>query len=97
MKDGEDWFYPTNNAVWKIRFSPDEAGTWQYYIKAQDKTGTTQTESLSFPVTASDSHGFIRASKTDPRYFEYADGTYFPALGINYGSSGRTHLPTKIF
>ena len=85
IKDGIGWFYPTGKAVWKIRFSPDEVGTWQYYIKAQDKTGTTQTGSNSFTVTPSTSHGFVRASKTDPRYFEYSDGTYFPALGINSG------------
>ena len=85
VKDGEDWYYPTDQAVWKIRFSPDEVGTWQYYIKAQDKTGSTQSDSHYFTVTPSESHGFIQVSKTDPRYFEYSDGTYFPALGMNSG------------
>jgi outer membrane protein assembly factor BamB len=83
MKDGTAWFYPTGQAVWKLRFSPDEIGTWQYYIKAQDKTGVAQSGARSFTVTASSNRGFIRASKTDPRYFEYSDGTYFPALGYN--------------
>ena len=83
IKGGGEWFYPTGQAVWKVRFSPDEVGTWQYYLKAQDKTGTTQSGTRSFTVTASANHGFIRPSKADPRYFEYTDGTYFPALGIN--------------
>ena len=83
VKGGGSWFYPTGQAVWKVRFSPNEVGTWQYYIKAQDKTGTAQSGPRSFTVTASSSHGFIQASKIDPRYFEYSDGTYFPALGIN--------------
>jgi len=87
IKDEKGWFYPTNQAVWKIRFSPDEVGTWEYYIKAQDKTGIAQTEPRSFTVTSSTSHGFVRASETDLRYFEYLDGTYFPALGINSGLS----------
>lgn len=82
-KNGSAWFYTTGQAVWKIRFSPDEVGTWQYYIKAQDRSGKVQTGVQSFTVTASSSHGFIRPSKTDPRYFEYSDGTYFPALSMN--------------
>ncbi len=83
IKAGAAWFYPTGQAVWKVRFSPDEVGTWQYSIRAQDKTGTIQSETRSFMVTASSNHGFIRASQVDPRYFEYSDGTYFPALGFN--------------
>ena len=83
VKDGGEWFYPTGQAVWKIRFTPDEIGTWQYYIKARDKTGTAQTGTRYFTVTPSTNHGFIRVSKSDPRYFEYSDGTYFPALGMN--------------
>lgn len=83
VKGGAAWFYPTGQAVWKVRFSPNEVGTWQYYIKAQDKTGTTQSATRSFNVTASAHKGFIQASKSDPRYFEYTDGTYFPALGLN--------------
>jgi len=83
VKDGGAWFYPTSQAVWKVRFSPDEVGTWQYYIKAQDKTGITNSGLQSFTVTPSANHGFIKASKSDPRYFEYSDGTYFPALGMN--------------
>ncbi len=82
-KDDSAWLYPTGQAVWKVRFSPNEVGKWQYYIKAQDNSGITRTELRSFTVTPSSNHGFIRASKSDPRYFEYSDGTYFPALGIN--------------
>jgi len=82
-KAGTEWFYPTNRSVWKVRFSPNEVGTWKYSIVAQDSSGTVQTTTYSFNVIASANHGFIRASKIDPRYFEYSDGTYFPALGMN--------------
>ncbi|MGZ9165446.1 MAG: outer membrane protein assembly factor BamB family protein, partial [Anaerolineales bacterium] len=63
VKDGSAWFYPTGQAVWKVRFSPDEVGTWQYYVRAQDKTGTTQSETHSFMVSLSTNRGFIRANK----------------------------------
>ncbi len=42
VKNGSEWYYPTGQVLWKVRFSPDEVGTWQYYVKAQDKTGVTK-------------------------------------------------------
>jgi len=83
IKEGSEWIYPTGKAVWKVRFAPNEIGTWSYFIKAQDSTGTTQSTTRSFNVIASTNHGFIKVSKKDPRYFEFSDGTYFPAMGVN--------------
>ena len=34
-------------------------------------------------MTASSNRGFVKASNVDSRYFEYSDGSYFPALGMN--------------
>jgi len=83
IKGGKEWFYPTGNFFWKVRFAPNQAGEWQYKLIAQDASGITETQSQSFTVIASSNKGFIRASQRDPRYFEYEDGTYFPALGYN--------------
>ena len=83
VKEGQDWIYPSGQFAWKVRFAPNAAGTWQYKLAAQDAGGTTQTQSQTFQVVASSSHGFVRVSQTDSRYFEHADGTYFPALGYN--------------
>jgi outer membrane protein assembly factor BamB len=83
VKGNKEWFYPTNNLAWKIRFAPNQPGTWQYKIVVQDASGTAETASDSFTVSPSDDKGFIRVSQTDSRYFEFEDGTYFPALGYN--------------
>jgi len=78
-----EWFYPTANYSWKVRFSPNKVGTWKYKITAQDSSGTTQSAETTFSVSDSGNKGFIKVSPRDPRYFEYDDGTYFPALGYN--------------
>lgn len=83
VKGNKEWFYPASNYVWKVRFTPHTIGTWQYRLVAQDASGTIQSAIQPFTVTTSASHGFIKVSPTDPRYFEYDDGTYFPALGFN--------------
>jgi hypothetical protein len=80
---GADWLYPTTVWAWTLRFAPPTAGTWQYRIRATDASGTTVSAPTSVSVVPSASHGVARVSPTDPRYFEFADGTYLPALGFN--------------
>ncbi len=85
IKNGnKEWFYPKPNFSWKIRFSPNKVGTWSYYLKAQDASGSTQTQPQSFNVNSSANKGFIKVSPTDSRYFEYTDGTYFPGIGTGF-------------
>lgn len=83
IRGGHEWFYPTGRMSWRVRFAPDVEGNWQYRLTAQDAGGTTQSSAYSFSVTASSRHGFVRVSPHDSRYFEFDDGTYFPALGYN--------------
>ena len=87
---GKDYFYPKNDFSWRVRFAPTQTGTWNYKLKMQDSAGTYETPTAtSFIVSEntdsvhSTRKGFIRVSQTDPRYFEYEDGTFFPATGTN--------------
>jgi hypothetical protein len=83
VRDGRDWFYPTGRFSWKVRFSPDQVGNWQFRLQATDAGGQSETAPASFSVGPAIRHGNIRVSTQDPRYFEFEDGTYFPALGYN--------------
>ncbi|MFN8443845.1 MAG: DUF5060 domain-containing protein [Caldilineaceae bacterium] len=83
VQENQDWIYPTANYAWKVRFAPNQVGNWQYRLSAIDQGGSAQTVSGNFAVIPSSSHGFVRTSQHDSRYFEYDDGTYFPALGYN--------------
>jgi hypothetical protein len=83
VRGGREWFYPSGSFYWKARFSPPRLGSWQFRLVAEDASGTAQSETFTFDVTPSANRGFVRVSATDPRYFEYSDGSYFPALGFN--------------
>ncbi|MBN1571041.1 MAG: hypothetical protein JXA73_24605 [Acidobacteria bacterium] len=80
-----EWYYPTGKAAWKVRFSPNQVGTWRYRLRATDAGGTGASGIYSFTVTSSDKNGFLRVGKKDPRYFEYDDGTLFLSPGLNAG------------
>lgn len=83
IKSNDAWYYPINQYEWRVRFAPNQTGTWQYYLTAEDAGGSIQSATQNFTVTASANKGFIKVAANDTRYFEYDDGTYFPALGYN--------------
>ena len=82
-KNNRDWLYPQGTPVWSVRFAPNQVGTWSYRLSAQDSSGTIQSAIQTFSVVDSSSHGFVKVSSNDTRYFEFDDGTYFPGLGYN--------------
>ena len=66
-------------------------------VKATDAGGSATSKTLSFKVSGVTSnpyaeHGFLRVSKTDPRYFEFQDGTTFIGAGYNdgFGQAGQS-------
>lgn len=84
VHDDDDHLYPTSEPEWKIRFAPPLAGTWRYRIQATDAAGTTiypTSDDLTFTVLSSDNPGFLHVSSTDPRYFEFDNGTPFVGVG----------------
>jgi len=81
--NNNEWYYPTGNFAWKVRFAPHQAGEWQYKIVAQDASGVSESPVYTFSVSPSQNKGFIRVSQRDSRYFEFENGRYFPALSYN--------------
>ncbi len=79
---------PSGPLVWKIRFTPNETGTWTYSLQAIDASGTARVPARSFTVSVSTNKGFVRVSSKDPEYFAFDNGEpYFP-LGENMGWGG---------
>ncbi|MFZ1560556.1 MAG: DUF5060 domain-containing protein, partial [Saprospiraceae bacterium] len=66
---------PINQGVFKIRFSPDEIGTWNYTIRVDSKYGSDQLAPASFTCTDSANKGFIRVSPAN--YLHYDDGSQY--------------------
>jgi hypothetical protein len=83
VREGQEWFYPSGDYAWQVRFAPHRPGNWQFKLTAQDANGASQSPVYSFTVTWSSNRGFVRVSQRDERYFEFEDGAYFPALGYN--------------
>jgi hypothetical protein len=84
--NGDEWLYPSGEPVWKVRFAPQQIGTWQYRLRATDASGTVESVTGTFTVTNSTlphNRGFIRIGQADPGYFEYSDGS--PFIGVGHG------------
>lgn len=73
-----------NRDQWKIRFSPDETGTWTYYLMATDESGTGESGSSTFVATETSHKGWLRISDDNPKYFEYDNGENFYGVGVYY-------------
>lgn len=80
---GIETYTPVGTPAWKVRFTPSEIGTYQYYIRVTDKNGTVNSNSNSFEVVDSNNPGFIRVSKKNSRYFEFDNGDPFIGVGLD--------------
>jgi hypothetical protein len=69
---------------WKVRFSPNEIGTWHYTLRATDVKGTGRSEEYDFESVASDYHGWLEVSPDNPHYLIHDDGTSFYGVGPAY-------------
>ena len=73
--------------AWHVRFTPSQAGTWNYQVVVTDAGGSSAPAQGNFNVTPSDLHGWIEpGDKVDPsyssRYLAYQDGTPFYGVGF---------------
>ncbi len=85
---GKTWnihgFYSyTFGTLWKVRFSPDEAGRWNYSISIRDKGGEGITDVRSFVAIKSAGKGPVRVAP-NKRYLSYANGSDFYGVGLWY-------------
>jgi hypothetical protein len=83
MAGGTETYSQEGNPLWKIRFSPVEVGTYQYFIRITDKNGTSDSAAGSFTVAASNEKGFLHVSQKNKRYFEFENGAPFIGIGLN--------------
>jgi len=50
------------SALWMVRFTPDETGTWRVIVKVKDREGTAESKVREIPVVGSDHREIGRAS-----------------------------------
>ncbi len=73
-------------AVWMMRFSPTETGTWTYRLHVRDCEGTADSQPGEFRCVPSKHHGFV-AIAPNKRYLRYSDGTSFYGIGMWYNDN----------
>ncbi len=83
---------PQGPPHWKIRYTPTRAGTYRYTLHVQDTQGSTTWGPGEFMATPSPHPGFVRVSKSDPRYFEFDNGDFFFPIGHNIRSPSDSRM-----
>jgi hypothetical protein len=87
---GKTWeifgFYDnySNANAWKVRFAPNETGTWSYFLTLNSQNGPAQSADSTFEAVDSEYHGWIRVSPVNPHYLIYDDGRPFYGVGPYY-------------
>jgi hypothetical protein len=81
-------------AKWKIRFTPQTTGTYQYYIKViESGQETAKTSTYSFVSITSASKGFVRLD-TNTHYFRFDNGVAFNPVGLSLTHSSLSAFPS---
>jgi hypothetical protein len=100
--------HPVGDASWRIRFAPTSAGKWQWRIRVQDaavcedgrqpgRWVQSDVRELTVAEGEAASHGYVKVSPHDPRYFCFSDGTDFLGLGLAAGAGDITRDPDAYF
>jgi hypothetical protein len=82
---------PKGAPVWRVRFTPTEAGQWQAQAELSNPKLTSAP--LAFKVEAdSSAHGFVRINRQNPRYLAFDDGAFYFPIGLNLGWADQPNL-----
>ncbi len=82
---------------WKIRFAPNETGTWTYVIKVTNPKGSDESREYKFECIASHLKGPIHVDKSDEHYFRYDNGDFCYPIGENIGWLADPEINYPIF
>lgn len=91
---GKKWkipgfYYYSMGTLWKVRFSPDETGVWNYTITVKDKGGEVTSAPMKFVAIKSSEKGPVVVAG-NKRYLRYSDGSDFYGVGLWYNDSYTT-------
>jgi len=85
LQGGDEVLTPTGTPHWRVRYAPRKTGSYSCHVVVRDASGTVQSETEYFTVTASDNPGFLKVGQTNPHYFEFSNGEPFFGIGMNVG------------
>jgi hypothetical protein len=73
----------TEQFSWRVRFTPQEIGTYRYRVAVTTVAGSTSSEEGTFTSVESDLPGFVRVDSRNPRYFAFDNGESYIPIGLN--------------
>lgn len=79
--EDEEILLPKRCSPWRLYYRPQQAGTHKLHVIATDKTSIRRTPDQTIEVAQSKRKGFLRVSKTDPRFFEFDNGESYFGIG----------------
>jgi hypothetical protein len=86
-----DGFYD-GGGVYRIRFMPDQTGSWRYFTRSNRWQLTQQRGTFAVTVPSKGNHGPVGVAYTF--HFAYADGTPFKQVGTTCYTW--THRPAEV-
>ncbi len=83
LKNGHETLEPVGQAHWRVRYTPQEAGTHSYTIRISDKHGDSwESTSQDFDVAPGKFKGYIRVDPEDKRWLSFTSGQFFYPVGL---------------
>jgi len=79
---------PKGTPVWRVRFTPTEAGQWR--AQAELAKPLVKSQPILFTVAAaSNARGFVRLNQQNPRYFAFDNNDFYFPIGLNIAWSNQ--------
>ncbi|UCG46622.1 MAG: DUF5060 domain-containing protein [Phycisphaerales bacterium] len=89
-----NWFYPSGAGTWRARFAPMQTGTYSATARLKDARGIVESRAVRFECDPSQSRGFLRVGRKDPRFLEFSEGSGFFVIGQNLAFVGEGQYVT---
>lgn len=83
VADGVEVLIPQQESGWRVRFTPQEIGRYQWQLRLRDRSGEITGGGGTVECTPGNCPGFIRTSKSDPHYLAFDNGDGFFPIGHN--------------
>jgi Domain of unknown function (DUF5060) len=74
---------PSGTGSFRVRYAPNETGTWSYVLSCTNTSGTATQPVQTFQCVPSSAAGFIRKNATD--YLNFDNGKQYIPVGENMG------------
>ncbi|MDP8299439.1 MAG: cellulase family glycosylhydrolase [Candidatus Tantalella remota] len=75
----------SGKSVWELRFTPREAGKYEYFIQSESTSFRGKSATESFKAAETDGAGFLHKSANNDFYLTFDSGKPFFGIGHNIG------------